>query len=156
RIRKLSARFARYPGVLTATVVVTAQAETKYFVSTEGSRLQHGRTFARVTISAAGRAGDGADVGTSESFESLDPGGLPGDDVLVAGVDRVAQDVTGLLRAREVEPFVGPAILSGRAAGVFFHEIFGHRVEGHRQKDESEGQTFTKSVGSAVLPPFLS
>ena len=50
----------------------------------------------------------------------------------------------------------GPAIFSGRAAGVFFHEIFGHRVEGHRQKDESEGQTFTKSVDTKVLPDFLS
>ena len=39
---------------------------------------------------------------------------------------------------------------------MFFHEIFGHRVEGHRQKDESEGQTFTKSVGTKVLPEFLS
>ena len=39
---------------------------------------------------------------------------------------------------------------------MFFHEIFGHRVEGHRQKDESEGQTFTKSVGTKVLPDFLS
>lgn len=156
RIRRLSARFSQYPGVLTATVTVTAQAETRYFVNTEGTRLQHGRTFARVMISAQGRAGDGSDVATSESFESLDPDRLPSEDVLMAGVDRVAQDVTGLLRAREVEPFVGPAILSGRAAGVFFHEIFGHRIEGHRQKDESEGQTFTKSVGAPVLPPFLS
>jgi TldD protein len=55
-----------------------------------------------------------------------------------------------------VDPFVGPAILSGRAAGVFFHEIFGHRVEGHRQRDEREGQTFTNSVGQPVLPEFLS
>jgi TldD protein len=39
---------------------------------------------------------------------------------------------------------------------VFFHEIFGHRIEGHRQKDESDQQTFTKMVGSKVLPDFLS
>jgi predicted Zn-dependent protease len=71
-------------------------------------------------------------------------------------VDRVANDLSRLLKAPEAEPFVGPAIFSGRAAGVFFHEIFGHRVEGHRQKDESEGQTFTKSVGTRVLPDFLS
>jgi predicted Zn-dependent protease len=62
----------------------------------------------------------------------------------------------GLLRAPLMDPFVGPAILSGRAAGVFFHEIFGHRIEGHRQKDDTEGQTFTKSVGSKILPDFLS
>src|ERR1700760_363837 len=54
------------------------------------------------------------------------------------------------------EPFVGPAILSGRASGVFFHEIFGHRIEGHRQKDESEGQTFTRSVGEKIRPELLS
>ena len=57
---------------------------------------------------------------------------------------------------KTAEPFVGPAIFSGRASGVFFHEIFGHRIEGHRQKDESEGQTFTKSVGEKILPDFLS
>ncbi len=71
-------------------------------------------------------------------------------------MNRVGSDLAKLLRAPIVEPFVGPAILSGRAAGVFFHEIFGHRVEGHRQKDEAEGQTFTKAVGTPVLPDFLS
>ena len=71
-------------------------------------------------------------------------------------MDKVANDLSNLLKAKESEPFVGPAIFSGRAAGVFFHEIFGHRVEGHRQKDESEGQTFTKSVNTKVLPEFLS
>ena len=68
----------------------------------------------------------------------------------------MAKDLKALLMAPEAEPFAGPAIFSGRAAGVFFHEIFGHRVEGHRQKDEEEGQTFTKSVGARVLPDFLS
>ena len=76
--------------------------------------------------------------------------------MLLASIDRVAGDLTGLLHAPEAEPFVGPAIFSGRAAGVFFHEIFGHRVEGHRQKDVTEGQTFTKSIGTQVLPDFLS
>src|SRR5262249_14371096 len=65
-------------------------------------------------------------------------------------------NLTSLLKAPLSDPFVGPAILSGRATGVFFHEIFGHRIEGHRQKDESEGQTFTKSVNQPVLPDFLS
>ena len=54
------------------------------------------------------------------------------------------------------EPFDGPALLSGRAAAVFFHEVLGHRLEGHRQRGEQEGQTFTKKVGQPVLPEFLS
>jgi predicted Zn-dependent protease len=135
---------------------VTGETDTRYFVNTEGTRVAHGRGYARVIISAASKAQDGTDLQTSETFEAVDPSGLPKDEVLIAAVDRVAKDLEGLLRAPEAEPFVGPAIFSGRAAGVFFHEIFGHRVEGHRQKDESEGQTFTKSVGTKVLPDFLS
>jgi predicted Zn-dependent protease len=91
-----------------------------------------------------------------ESFESDDPAKLPKDAEILAAVKRAGANLDNLLHAPLSDPFVGPAILSGRATGVFFHEIFGHRVEGHRQKDESEGQTFTKSVGKPVLPDFLS
>ncbi len=156
RIRKLSSHFQNYPEVLTSHVSVSAQTDTRYFVNSEGSRIQHGRGFARVMITASAKALDGTDLATSETFEAVEASGLPKDDVLLAAIDRVSQDLTHLLHAPEAEPFVGPAIFSGRAAGVFFHEIFGHRVEGHRQKDESEGQTFTKSVGTKVLPDFLS
>jgi TldD protein len=156
RARKLSARFGNYPSVLTSRVSITAQTDTRYFVNTEGSRLQFGRGYARVFISASARAADGTDVSSFDSFEAEDAAGLPDDKAIQAAIDRVASDVSNLLKAPEAEPFVGPAIFSGRAAGVFFHEIFGHRVEGHRQKDENEGQTFTKSVGTKVLPDFLS
>jgi predicted Zn-dependent protease len=156
RIRKLSERFRNYPDVLTSQVTVSGQAETRYFVNTEGTRLQFFRGYARIFISASAKAADGADVANFESFEAEDADRLPDDKTVLAAIDRVAKDVTALLHAPEAEPFVGPAILSGRAAAVFFHEIFGHRVEGHRQKDENEGQTFTKSVGTQVLPDFLS
>ena len=54
------------------------------------------------------------------------------------------------------EDDVGPAILRGRAAAVFFHEILGHRIEGHRQKDEDEGQTLADKVDTQIFPAFLS
>ena len=57
-------------------------------------------------------------------------------------------------RAPPADPYIGPAILEGKAAGVFFHEIFGHRVEGHRQKNEEEGQTFAKKIGEPIMPDF--
>ena len=156
RIRKLSSHFQNYPAVLTSHVSVSAQTDNRYFVNTEGTRVDHGRGFARIIISASAKADDGTDLSTSETFEAVEASGLPKDDVVLAAIDRVAQDLSGLLHAPEAEPFVGPAIFSGRASGVFFHEIFGHRVEGHRQKDVTEGQTFTKSIGTKVLPDFLS
>ena len=68
----------------------------------------------------------------------------------------MVKDLLALRTAPVIDPYTGPAILSGRASGVFFHEIFGHRIEGQRQKNENEGQTFTKKVNQAVLPDFIS
>jgi TldD protein len=156
RVRKLSARFENFPNVLTSQVLVSCQTDTRYLVNTEGSRIQSGRGYARIVIQAAAKAADGEDLETFDSFEAVECSGLPKDEIIQAAIDRVANNLTALLRVPVAEPFVGPAIFSGRAAGVFFHEIFGHRIEGHRQKDESEGQTFTKSVGTSVLPSFLT
>ena len=118
--------------------------------------MEHGRTFARIVITARGKASDGMDLSTLETFESDDPSRLPKDEEILAAVKKVGANLQALLHAPLADPFVGPAILSGRASGVFFHEIFGHRIEGHRQKDEAEGRTFTKSVNKSVLPDFLS
>jgi predicted Zn-dependent protease len=156
RLRKLSAQFNKYPGILASNVTLTIGRETKYLVTSEGTRLLHGRPYSRITISAASRAADGMDLSTFDSFSAADPKRLPKDSEIRDAIDRIARDLKGLIDAPTVEPFVGPAILSGRAAGVFFHEIFGHRVEGHRLKDESDGQTFAKSLNSPVLPDFIS
>lgn len=156
RLRAWSKRISQSPEILNSAVSFQAQREVKTFVNTDGTRLQHGRTFARIVITARAKAFDGMDLGTSDTIEADDPSGLPDSKVVEARVDKVIADLKGLLKAPEVDPFVGPAILSGRASGVFFHEIFGHRIEGHRQKDESEGQTFTKRVNKEVLPEFLS
>ena len=153
-MRKLSARFNNYPLILSSQVAVLAVRETKYFVNTEGTRIMHGRPFSRVILSAQAKALDGMDLSTFESFNTADAKALPKDSEIEAAIERIAKDLSALLDAPLVDAFIGPAILSGRAAGVFFHEIFGHRVEGHRQKDETDGQTFAKSVDSPVLPEF--
>ena len=82
--------------------------------------------------------------------------GLPDGKELSAKIEKMATDLEALRKAPVAEPYDGPALLSGRAAAVFFHEVLGHRLEGHRQRDEDEGQTFTKKVGQEVLPKFLS
>ena len=41
-----------------------------------------------------------------------------------------------------MQTYTGPAILEAEATGVFFHETLGHRLEGERQNDEEESQTF--------------
>ena len=148
KLRLLSKEFASFPDVISSQVTLSVQRDVRYLVNSEGTQVSHGKTSARLQIVASGKAPDGMDLYDSESFEAAGPSGLPSDESLAKAVRSLAGTVTGLVKSPLVEPYVGPAILSGRAAGVFFHEIFGHRIEGHRQKDISEGQTFAKSVGS--------
>jgi hypothetical protein len=71
-----------------------------------------------------------------ESFMAFTPDGLPDDSTVLKSVERTIAGLQALKNAPVADPYTGPAILSGRAGGTFFHEVFGHRVEGHQQKNE--------------------
>lgn len=156
RIRKYSRRFRTHPQIFNSSVTLMGQTENRLAVNSEGSKLQFGQGSWRIGIQASTIADDGMQLFQYHSFDAHTPEGLPDDETVLAAVDQVIADVLALREAPIVDPYTGPAILMNRATGVFFHEIFGHRIEGHRQKDVEEGQTFAKKLGQEVLPPFLS
>lgn len=156
RLRKHSARFRHHPLIYSSGVSLRASATNRYMVNTEGTRLRTGRKLIRLSIHAATKAEDGMDLFQRHIFNTASESALPDDTTIDAAIQKVVDQVLGLRAAPLVEPYTGPAILVNRASGVFFHEIFGHRIEGHRQKDVEEGQTFTKKIGQLVLPEFLS
>lgn len=155
KLRKASAPFREVPEILESEVRLDATSETRYVVNTEGTSLQTGRVHGRIEITASTRADDGMLLERTETVDAPAPDRLPDDAGLGSLVAKVIDDLLALRKAPLVDPYAGPAILDGRAAAVFFHEIFGHRVEGHRQKNEDEGQTFAHQVGELVMPPFL-
>jgi predicted Zn-dependent protease len=156
RVTALSKIFREFPGVYQNMVMLTAQNETDYFASSEGSRVVAPHLQARVVMVAATRADDGMDLYRTQTFEAETAEGLPAQAELEAAARELGKSLEALRKAPITEPFDGPAILSGRAAAVFFHEVLGHRLEGQRQRGDEEGQTFTKEVGKPVLPAFLS
>ena len=156
RLRELSALFKRYPDVFSNTVSLQASNEQDYFVASDGTRVGSGSHVARVVVVARTRAVDGMDLFRVETFESDALGRLPDQATLVAKTTAMADNLEALRNAPVTEPYNGPAILSGRASAVFFHEVLGHRLEGQRQRGDNEGQTFTKLLGQPILPSFLS
>jgi TldD protein len=156
KVRRYTAPFARYDHIYEATADFSANRETRYYVDSEGSSLQTSQVYYRLFVSAFTKADDGMELPRYESYFAHTPAGLPDDATVLRAVDKMIQDLENLRQAPVVDPYTGPAILSGRAAGVFFHEVFGHRIEGHRQKREEEGQTFRKMVDQRVLPEIFS
>jgi predicted Zn-dependent protease len=156
RVRALSKIFREYPDVYQNVVMLTAQSETDYFASSEGSRLANPHLSARLVVFAVSRADDGMDLFRAQTFEAETVDGLPAQPQLEAAMRDLGKSLEALRNAPLTEPFNGPVILSGRAAAVFFHEVLGHRLEGQRQRGDEEGQTFTKELNKPVLPSFLS
>jgi len=156
RVRELSRIFRDYPDVYENMVFLTVQNETDYFASSEGSQIVVPHLQARIVAVAVTRADDGMDLFREQTFEAETVDGLPTQAVLASAMRDLGKSLEALRKAPVTEPFDGPAILSGRAAAVFFHEVLGHRLEGQRQRGDEEGQTFTKDVGKPILPDFLS
>ena len=155
-IRRLSGAFRKYPDVYYATVMLQVSNVNSRMVNSEGSEIATPGASVRLVMEAQTRADDGMDLLRVETFQAPAASGLPNEAELNKKIEKMAVDLKALRSAPVAEPYAGPAILSGRAAAVFFHEVLGHRLEGHRQRDEEEGQTFTKKVGQEVLPKFLS
>ena len=156
RVAALSKIFREYPDVTQNMVMLTVVNETDYFASSEGSRVVAPHLAARLVVFAVTRADDGMDLFRAQTFEAETVKGLPAQAEIEAAIRDLGKSLEALRKAPVTEPFNGPAILSGRAAAVFFHEVLGHRLEGQRQRGDEEGQTFTKEVGKDVLPTFLS
>jgi predicted Zn-dependent protease len=156
RIRALSARFRGQPDILDSGVTLQATSLTRWLVNSEGTMVQTGRNYVRVYLEANARADDGMELERFETFDAEAVDGLGSNADMEKAADAIISDLRALRKAPLADPYIGPAILEGRAAGVFFHEIFGHRVEGHRQKNEEEGQTFAKKIGEPIMPAFVS
>ena len=156
KLRGYTAPFSGYGHIYSAGATLSANVETRWYVNSEGSEIRTSQSYYRLMITAYTKAEDGMELPRYESFFSFTPEGLPGESQVLETVEAMIADLEALREAPLVDPYTGPAILSGRASGVFFHEILGHRVEGHRQKREEEGQTFKKMVNQKVLPETFS
>ena len=155
RLREASVVLGDDLRVLESNVVLLVNVDNRSFVDSNGSKVQSSHVRLRIMLSATGQADDGMRLARFESFEVHTPEQLPAQALLLATAKRLREELVALRAAPLAEPYAGPAVLAGRAAGVFFHEIFGHRLEGHRQKDDLEGQTFSTMIGKRVLPVFL-
>lgn len=156
KLRRYTAPFAGHDPIIEAAAHLTAEVETRRYVDSDGTRIQTSTPFYRLVVSASAKAADGMQLPLHQTWMSFRPDGLPDDATVAREVERMVRTLLALVEAPVAEPYTGPAILSGRAAAVFFHEIFGHRIEGQRQKGEEEAQTFRKRLGRSVLPRFLS
>lgn len=156
KIRLYSKAFAESKEITNSSVRLSIVNGRDYFVSSEGSKIVENHPHISLSISGNVLADDGMELPLYKSYYATDLKDLPKDETVLADIDVLIKTLEKLKTAPVVDPYSGPALLSGVATGVFFHEIFGHRVEAARMKSENDAQTFKNKVGQQVLNKNLS
>lgn len=154
KLRQVSAVFAPYPELIQAKAALTHEVERSWYVNTDGSAIVQNRVANRIMIQVSVKAKDGMLLPLMTDFFAYDVDSLPSIERMKEAAEDLLHRVLALRDAPLADPYTGPALLSGPASGVFFHEIFGHRLESHRLK--KGGETFRKMVGQQVLPADMS
>ncbi len=156
KVRRYGRIFRKSTDIVDADITASAETVTRRYVNTDGAEIRTSTPLYKLIISASIRAEDGEVLPLDRTFMSFRPDGLPTDDEVMADVSQMFDTLLALQKAPVADAYTGPAMLSNRASAVFFHEIFGHRVEGARLKEDDDAQTFKKKINQPVLPAFLS
>lgn len=128
----------------------------RYFYDSEGTSLKTPIVQARLSYNLEGRLADGQIIERGKIYDLDSPAGIPSKETLEKDVLNSIEELNSLQQAKEAEPIMVPVILKNKAMGVFVHEVLGHRLEGHRQKSDFFGRTFTDKLGQQILPSFIS
>jgi TldD protein len=152
QLNKYSAKFLEDKAIFMGTSVFRQLCVRKYFISSHGDKIAQNQTSNFIYFSGIIKAADGMELPLSKSYFATTPSKFPVDEIMSNDAEILVQNLIMLKNAPVAEPFTGPALLSSEASGVFFHEIFGHRVEGQRMRNENDAQTFKKKVNEPVLP----
>lgn len=156
KVEQYTSSFSGANHILTNDVSISQAIETRWFVNSDGTRIKDVSSLYYISITASSKAEDGMILQRTLTYQGDSPEVIFDDEKIIADTKQLIVDLEALRDAPLAEPFEGPAILSGRASGVFFHEILGHRLEGHRQKHVDEGQTFKDKIGEEILPVNFS
>jgi predicted Zn-dependent protease len=156
KLKKYSDVFSSNKDVLNNTAFLDFELVRKYFVDSEGREITENTYAYRLQINISTTAEDGMTLPLYLSYFAIDAKDLPSDAKVLKDAKEMSELLSALRKAPVAESYSGPALMTAEAAGVFFHEIFGHRIEGARLKQESDAQTFKKKVGEPVLPKDIS
>jgi predicted Zn-dependent protease len=155
-LNKVSSYFTTEDWIYFGKVILMYEQNDKYMINSEGVEIVQSEPYLRVYISASTKADDGMSLPLYQSYFAFTPENLPDEATLISAAKEMISTLKTMRVAPLMSTYSGPAILAGEASGVFFHEIFGHRVEGFRLKDPDDAQTFKNSINQKVISDVIS
>ena len=154
-LNQCSTLFTAEDTIFDSMVSLNSKQQIRWFLSTDGTQVREVSEHYRLSVMSRTVADDGMKLMSYEYLDLHSAEDINLEQDCRTLVEQSIEKITALRSAPLIDPYVAPAILHGRAAAVFFHEILGHRVEGSRLKDEDDGQTLSDKVGEQIFPEFI-
>ncbi len=164
RIRELSAIFLDYPQFKRSSVNLNTRTENRYVINSEGSAIRRGRHVHYMFIDAAAQDKQGLPVYMYDRIIVDDINDFPTESELTAWVREFAQKTAQLVEAEQIDNYIGPVILTPRAATQVFSTLFIDNLSNPRRPLTADNRfdsylhsaKLVRKVGFRVLPDFLS
>lgn len=164
RLEKLSATFKDYPEIQDAQIALYWTETLSRFADNEGRRIAQPADDYELYAVAGGQADDGMRLVSHRRLIHKSPDHIPPFSLLEAEIQRLAEELKSLTKARPIkEDYIGPVLLEGQAAGEFFAQTLAHAISYPRElwiESEDPGPEFqpgglTGRMGTRVLSSFL-
>ena len=155
-IKEVTAQMVKSKGVVDSSMDVSQRTTVRYLTTSSGTDIIDEEVVYAIHIEAYTRAPDGMRLDNGRSYYARTASELPSAKQIKQDVATMLVELQALAKAPVLNPYTGPAILMPEASGVLFHEAVGHRLEGERQRNEEEGQTFKGRLNKNIIPTFLS
>lgn len=153
KLKQVSLIMEDYPEILFSKVGYEHRFKTKYYWDSEEAFSVQQVDKGRIQISLQTQAGDGMILDHFKEYPIQSDLSFPTLQQLTNDIHRLAQELTQLKHAPVAKPYSGPVLLEPEASAVFIHEVIGHRMESHRLKQSSDGQTFRQKIHDAIMDP---
>jgi len=152
RLRAVSAHFLQFPHVLDSQVTLTASADNRYLINSEGTRIRKGATGIVLAISAQAQADDGEQLAERITFHAATADGLPSEGALLIATGAMAARLSDRAAAPVLEDYLGPVLFDERAAPQLFQAMLARGVAG---RAEPVGGGRRRFAGMASLDKYL-
>lgn len=152
KINRCTEVFTDAEHLIDGSATIQYYTTRKYLVNSEGTSIVENNTYAYLYLTATAQADDGMNLPLLKSYFAQNPNDFPITEQLISDATTMKNKLRDLWEAPVADAFVGPVIFSNQAAGVFFHEILGHHLEGTSFRDEEDGQTLRDKIGEQILP----
>jgi TldD protein len=145
-----------HPQVKNSWVELRIRDISRIFVNSEGSVLCDQQRICELTCELWLLTRSGEGIRTRIVHVTPDPSALPDLRHFNGQIRQRIRLLSELEHAPSLKSYAGPVLLAPGPAGILFHEVLGHRLEGSRLLSTREGQTFKRDLGKQILPAFLS